>query len=60
MKRKAIDSLFLFLLAFSDLNVNYSTEIADGIRDGNVLGFDTTKILTYKDKELRKREFGEL
>lgn len=28
--------------------------IADGIRDRNVLGFDPYKILTYKDKDLRK------
>lgn len=28
--------------------------IADGIRDKNVLGFDPYKILTYKDKDVRK------
>jgi len=28
--------------------------IADGIRDKNVLGFDTYKVLTYKDKDIRK------
>ncbi|KUJ74543.1 DEAD/DEAH box helicase [Thiomicrospira sp. XS5] len=28
--------------------------IADGIRDKNVLGFDIYKVLTYKDKEIRK------
>ena len=28
--------------------------IADGIRDGNVLGFDTYKVLTYKDIDLRR------
>ncbi len=28
--------------------------IADGLRDKNVLGFDPDKILTYKDKDLRK------
>ena len=28
--------------------------IADGIRDGNVLGFDKTKVLTYSDRDLRK------
>ena len=28
--------------------------IADGIRDKNVLGFDPYKVLTYKDKEIRK------
>ena len=27
--------------------------IADGIRDGNVLGFDPTKVLTFKDNDLR-------
>jgi len=27
--------------------------IADGIRDGNVLGFDPYKVSTYKDKDLR-------
>lgn len=28
--------------------------IADGIRDGNVLGFDPYKVMTYKDNELRE------
>lgn len=28
--------------------------IADGIRDGNVLGFDPYMVLTYKDKDVRK------
>ena len=28
--------------------------IADGIRDGNVLGFDPYKVNTYKDKDIRK------
>lgn len=28
--------------------------IADGIRDKNVLGFDPYKVLTFKDKEIRK------
>lgn len=28
--------------------------IADGIRDGNVLGFDPIKVCTYKDKDLRQ------
>jgi type I restriction enzyme R subunit len=28
--------------------------IADGIRDKNVLGFDPCKVLTFKDKDLRK------
>ena len=28
--------------------------IADGIRDGNVLGFDPYKVLTYADKDVRK------
>lgn len=28
--------------------------IADGIRDKNVLGFDPYKVVTYKDKDLRK------
>lgn len=28
--------------------------IADGIRDGNVLGFDPYKVMTYKDTDLRK------
>ena len=28
--------------------------IADGIRDGNVLGFDPYKVMTYKDKDLRE------
>ena len=29
--------------------------ISDGINDGNVLGFDPVKVLTYKDSELRKQ-----
>ena len=37
---------------FGDELHRYS--IADGIRDGNVLGFDPYKILTYKDKEVRE------
>lgn len=28
--------------------------IADGIRDGNVLGFDPSKVLTYKEKDARE------
>jgi len=36
---------------FGDELHRYS--IADGIRDGNVLGFDPYKVLTYKDRELR-------
>lgn len=37
---------------FGDELHRYS--IADGIRDQNVLGFDTYKVLTYKDKDIRK------
>ncbi len=37
---------------FGDELHRYS--IADGIRDKNVLGFDKCKVLTYKDKDLRK------
>ena len=37
---------------FGDELHRYS--IADGIRDKNVLGFDIYKVLTYKDKEIRK------
>ena len=40
------------LSVFGDELHRYS--IADGIRDKNVLGFDPYKILTYKDRELRK------
>lgn len=29
--------------------------IADGIRDKNVLGFDTYKVLTFKDRDVRKQ-----
>ncbi len=29
--------------------------VADGIRDGNVLGFDSYKVLTYRDKDVRER-----
>lgn len=36
---------------FGDELHRYS--IADGIRDGNVLGFDPYKVLTYKDRDLR-------
>lgn len=36
---------------FGDELHRYS--IADGIRDGNVLGFDPYKVLTYKDKDIR-------
>mgnify|MGYP007128091743 CR=1 FL=1 len=28
--------------------------IADGIRDKNVLGFDPYKVLTFRDKDVRK------
>ena len=37
---------------FGDELHRYS--IADGIRDKNVLGFDPTMVLVYKDKDLRK------
>ena len=37
---------------FGDELHRYS--IADGIRDKNVLGFDPYKILTYKDRDLKK------
>lgn len=37
---------------FGDELHRYS--IADGIRDGNVLGFDSYKVLTYKDYDIRK------
>lgn len=37
---------------FGDELHRYS--IADGIRDKNVLGFDPIKVLTYKDKDLRR------
>lgn len=37
---------------FGDGLQRYS--IADGIRDGNVLGFDPYKVLTYRDIDLRK------
>ncbi len=37
---------------FGDELHRYS--IADGIRDGNVLGFDPYKVLTYADMDLRK------
>ena len=37
---------------FGDELHRYS--IADGIRDGNVLGFDPYKILTYRDRDLRR------
>ena len=37
---------------FGDELHRYS--IADGIRDGNVLGFDPYMVLTYKDKDIRR------
>ena len=37
---------------FGDELHRYS--IADGIRDGNVLGFDPTMVMTYKDQDLRR------
>lgn len=37
---------------FGDELHRYS--IADGIRDGNVLGFDPYKVLTFKDKDVRE------
>ena len=37
---------------FGDELHRYS--IADGIRDGNVLGFDPSMVMVYKDKELRR------
>lgn len=37
---------------FGDELHRYS--IADAIRDGNVLGFDPYKVLTFKDKDIRK------
>jgi len=37
---------------FGDELHRYS--IADGIRDKNVLGFDPYKVMTYKDRDLRK------
>ena len=40
------------LSVFGDELHRYS--IADGIRDKNVLGFDPYKVLTYRDKDLRK------
>ena len=36
-------------------NELHKYSIADGIRDGNVLGFDPYKILTYKDADLRQK-----
>ena len=35
-------------MVFGDCLHRYS--IADGIRDGNVLGFDPYMVLTYRDK----------
>lgn len=37
---------------FGDELHRYS--IADGIRDGNVLGFDPCKVMTYRDRDLRR------
>ncbi len=37
---------------FGDELHRYS--IADGIRDGNVLGFDPYKVLTYRDQDVRR------
>ena len=38
---------------FGDELHRYS--IADGIRDKNVLGFDPTMVMVYKDKDLREK-----
>lgn len=35
-------------------NELHSYSLSDGIRDGNVLGFDVTKVATFKDVEIRK------
>ncbi|ACU94043.1 type I site-specific deoxyribonuclease, HsdR family [Cryptobacterium curtum DSM 15641] len=35
-------------------NCLHRYSIADGIRDGNVLGFDPCMVTTYKDKDVRK------
>ena len=40
-------------MIFGDEIHRYS--ISDGINDGNVLGFDPTKVCTYKDNDLRKQ-----
>lgn len=40
------------LTVFGDELHRYS--ISDGIRDGNVLGFDTYKVSTFKDNDIRK------
>jgi len=39
-------------MVFGDCLHRYS--IADGIRDGNVLGFDPYMVLTYRDKDVRQ------
>ncbi len=37
------------------LVMSYTDTALDGIRDKNVLGFDPYKVLTFKDKDVRKR-----
>ncbi len=48
MKRRKITTSTVFG------NELHRYSIADGIRDGNVLGFDPYKVLTYRDIDLRK------
>lgn len=40
-------------MVFGDCLHRYS--IADGIRDGNVLGFDTYMVTTYRDRDVRQQ-----
>ena len=48
MQRKTMPKQMLFG------NELHRYSIADGIRDKNVLGFDPYKVLTFRDKDVRK------
>ena len=55
----AIQRYFLFQKKKNTTSTVFGNElhrysIADGIRDKNVLGFDPYKVLTFKDKDVRK------
>ena len=56
--KKLADKRIVFIIdechrsTFGDCLHRYS--IADGIRDGNVLGFDPYMVLTYRDKDVRQ------
>ena len=46
--------LIMDSVSYTHLNELHRYSIADGIRDKNVLGFDPYKVLTFRDKDVRK------